>query len=373
MRIESKSNTLQVNSVTCGDALDLIPTLADRSVQLVFFSPPFPSRNHGLQCPPESEFPAWIASVFAALRPKLTDDGSVIMELGAHTHDGRMSTYVYETILAIVRAGWILKLDLPWIRPDAPALRDKNLPRQCSSRVLWFSLTNGPYIDLYANGSFSAAIGPTHDPTEERKKRKPTTGISRIPDYFVSFVSEMVKQGHPTPFPISFPEAIIRTFSKPGDLCIDPFCGAGWTLVAAKRLNRRCWGCDVEAKYVALTRRNLGDDKTPLRLLRQFQRRGSLALYLRHVKGIRNPGIKMVKLIREKTIDAIHPARFAQMSLTEFQKRTGLSRPTVIAWLDRLAENECIERIQVPDPHRRQPSKVGLHRAFFESQGDDKW
>lgn len=53
-------------------------------------------------------------------------------------------------------------------------------------------------------------------------------------------------------------QALVRDYSKPGDLVVDPFCGWGSTLAAARALGRRSIGIDVDAEAVAEARRRLG-------------------------------------------------------------------------------------------------------------------
>ena len=50
---------------------------------------------------------------------------------------------------------------------------------------------------------------------------------------------------------------LIRSFSRPGDLVLDPFSGSGSTLAAAALSGRRYMGIDLETKYVELARRRL--------------------------------------------------------------------------------------------------------------------
>ena len=56
---------------------------------------------------------------------------------------------------------------------------------------------------------------------------------------------------HPTEKPIELPEMFIRLHSEPGDLVLDCFMGRGSTGVAAKRLGRRFIGIEVEERYCA--------------------------------------------------------------------------------------------------------------------------
>lgn len=49
----------------------------------------------------------------------------------------------------------------------------------------------------------------------------------------------------------------IEEYSEPGDLVLDPMCGAGTTLVEAGALDRRCLGVDLEARWAELSQRNV--------------------------------------------------------------------------------------------------------------------
>lgn len=63
--------------------------------------------------------------------------------------------------------------------------------------------------------------------------------------------------GHPTQKPLFLCSQFVRAFADVGELVVDPFCGSGSSLVAAKKLGRRVAGCDLEAKYVSMTRKRL--------------------------------------------------------------------------------------------------------------------
>lgn len=54
---------------------------------------------------------------------------------------------------------------------------------------------------------------------------------------------------HPTQKPLRPLEEIIRALSQPGDLVLDPFCGSGSTLVAARRCGRDYLGVELEARH----------------------------------------------------------------------------------------------------------------------------
>ena len=56
---------------------------------------------------------------------------------------------------------------------------------------------------------------------------------------------------HPTQKPIEVIEWILSRYS--GDIVVDPFLGSGTTMVAAHRLGLRCFGCELDPAYAAVS------------------------------------------------------------------------------------------------------------------------
>lgn len=55
---------------------------------------------------------------------------------------------------------------------------------------------------------------------------------------------------------------LMKVFSKPNDLVLEPFAGGGTTLVVANDLKRRCIGIDIEAQCMDAIKSNLAKPKT---------------------------------------------------------------------------------------------------------------
>lgn len=62
---------------------------------------------------------------------------------------------------------------------------------------------------------------------------------------------------HPTQKPIALLEYLIKTYTNEGDVILDFTCGSGTTLVASKKLNRKCYGIEKEEKYQEITKERL--------------------------------------------------------------------------------------------------------------------
>ena len=55
--------------------------------------------------------------------------------------------------------------------------------------------------------------------------------------------------GHPAEFPVELPARCIKMHSRKGDIILEPFCGAGTTLIAAEQLGRVCYGMELDPHY----------------------------------------------------------------------------------------------------------------------------
>ncbi len=62
---------------------------------------------------------------------------------------------------------------------------------------------------------------------------------------------------HPTQKPVRSLKPVIESFTRPGEVVLDPFCGSGSTLLAAKILGRRYVGIDLDAGYCQAARQRL--------------------------------------------------------------------------------------------------------------------
>ena len=66
----------------------------------------------------------------------------------------------------------------------------------------------------------------------------------------VSMVKAKEKFWHPWQEPLEEVERLVKDFSQPGELVVDPLGGGFTTAVACKRLGRRCISCDNDEKAV---------------------------------------------------------------------------------------------------------------------------
>lgn len=96
-------------------------------------------------------------------------------------------------------------------------------------------------------------------------------GVALSDVWEIPFLNPKAKErtGSPTQKPIELLDRIIKLVTDEGDLVLDPCCGSGTTLVAAKLLNRRYLGIDKNQQAVELTKSRLDNPiKTTSNLLK---------------------------------------------------------------------------------------------------------
>jgi len=102
---------------------------------------------------------------------------------------------------------------------------------------------------------------PYKNPTDKRIAKRIAEGkTARAYDWWeINQVKNVSKKDnpHPCPIPYELAEKIILSTTKEGDLVIDPFCGSGTVLLAAKNNGRNYLGFDIDLNYVEYARKQL--------------------------------------------------------------------------------------------------------------------
>jgi len=85
-------------------------------------------------------------------------------------------------------------------------------------------------------------------------------GLGRRPDLLIK-TETAEKLGHPCSKPIDLWEMVmLRGSIEQTDLILDPFMGSGTTLIAAKKLGRKCIGIEISEKYCAIAVKRLSQE-----------------------------------------------------------------------------------------------------------------
>ncbi|MDE2635758.1 MAG: site-specific DNA-methyltransferase [Chloroflexota bacterium] len=134
----------------------------------------------------------------------------------------------------------------------------------------------------------------------------PKKGVPLSDTWNIPYLNPKARErcGYPTQKPLLLLERIVMLASNEGDLILDPFCGSGTTLVAAKLLNRNYVGIDSSAEAVELSRKRIDN---PIRSDSKLLKTGRAAyknLPREVVSLLQQLPVKLVQ--RNSGFDAIH-------------------------------------------------------------------
>ncbi len=249
------------NPFLCADARSM-EAVADNSVALVVTSPPyFAGKDYEADLAADGvpgsyiEYLALLRDVFAESVRVLEPGGRIAVNIA--NLGRRPFRSLSSDVVGILQddLGLLLRGEIIWRKGESASgncawgsYRSASNPvlRDVSERVI-----------VASKGRFDRALKP-----KEREK----VGLPHVnsigPDDFTdatldvwTLLPESAKRiGHPAPFPVSLPARLIQLYTYVDDLVLDPFMGAGSTLVAAALAGRRFIGYDTDADYVSLAR-----------------------------------------------------------------------------------------------------------------------
>lgn len=79
-------------------------------------------------------------------------------------------------------------------------------------------------------------------------------------EYMTAGDGTRLKHKHPATFPDKLPYDLISCFCPPDGLVLDPMCGSGTSMLAAKKLDRKYIGVDIAEEYCQLARKRIDEE-----------------------------------------------------------------------------------------------------------------
>lgn len=260
-----------VDSVlTVGDSRKVLTQIPSSVFQTCITSPPYWSlRNYNTngQIGLEASVYEYIKNLTAVLeevRRVLRDDGTLWLNIGdSYTSGGRacrapdkknpiramdirpptpdglkskdLIGVPWRLAFALQSAGWYLRADLIWHKPNCQPESVKDRPTRSHEYVFLFSKSE-KYVYNY-----DAVRGPNN-----RNLRT-----------VLEINTQAYKEAHFATFPPRLVEPCVKLGSQANDLILDPFIGAGTTGLVARALNRRFFGIELNPEYVSIAERRL--------------------------------------------------------------------------------------------------------------------
>ncbi|MDQ7781440.1 MAG: site-specific DNA-methyltransferase [Desulfomonilaceae bacterium] len=265
-----------------GNSLELLKGVADGTVNLIFTSPPFAlTRQKEYGNKSSDEYADWFMQFAGDFRRILTEDGSLVIDLGGAYLPGRptRSLYQFDLLIRLCREfGFSLAQDFYHYNPSRlPAPAEWVTVRRIRVKdtvntVWWLSKTDHPKADNrqvlkpYSNSmkqllktGYKPKLRPSgHDISA--KFNKDNQGA--IPPNLLqlantesnsAYLKACRKEGikpHPARFPVGLADFFIRFLTHEEDMVLDPFAGSNTTGFAAEKRKRRWIAFELDETFL---------------------------------------------------------------------------------------------------------------------------
>jgi modification methylase len=225
-----------LDKVICADALEALKELPDDSVDVGVTSPPYNKQEKqkgwlvdrvvyagATDNLPEQQYQQMQVRVLNELYRVVKPGGSFFYNHKLRWQRGRL----LHPMDWLRRTRWTIRQEIIWDRMIAANIRGWRF-WQVDERIYWLYKPVGGHL-------IGQELKPRHALLTSIWRFAPENDIS-----------------HPAPFPLALPvRAIYSVLDEAKDkVVIDPYCGSGTTLVAAKLLGHRWIGIDISEEYV---------------------------------------------------------------------------------------------------------------------------
>lgn len=142
--------------ILLGDSKDVLKTLPDNSVDLIFTSPPYADQRkttYGGVHP--DKYVDWFMPISAQLLRVLKPTGTFVLNIKEKVVNGERSTYVMELILEMRKQGWFWTEEFIWHKKNSYPGKWPNRFRDAWERLLQFNKGKKKiqYVSGRSNGS----------------------------------------------------------------------------------------------------------------------------------------------------------------------------------------------------------------------------
>ena len=229
--------------------------MPDESVDLTVTSPPY---NLGKKYEKRGDFEkylAWQGEVIDECVRLLSPSGSICWQVGNYVNSGAIVPLDIALYPAFARHGLKLRNRIIWHFEHG--LHCSNRMSGRHETILWFTKTDDYTFNLdpirvpqkYPGKKHFK--GPKAGQLSGNPLGKNPGDVWIIPNVKNNHVEKTI---HPCQFPVELVERLMLSLTKPGDLVFDPFAGAGTSVAAAVRNNRRGCGVEKMPEYVSIAK-----------------------------------------------------------------------------------------------------------------------
>ncbi len=246
-----------LNKVTCGDSAEILSNVVDGSVNMVMTSPPY----DGLRTYNGYSFN--FEMIAKHLYRVLCDGGVMVWVVGDATVNGSETTTSFRQAIFLNQIGFNLHDTMIYQKENYVPLTH-NRYEQAFEYMFCFSKgkpnTFTPVrIERKHKGKSRSGtfIQKPSDKKFTRAHSNNPVNDTKISSNIFTYSIGHQKVGHPAVFPIQLALDQISTWTEPGDIVLDPFCGSGTTGLACLELERFPILIEISEDYCSIARQRL--------------------------------------------------------------------------------------------------------------------
>ena len=242
-----------------GDCLEVMRSIPENSIDMIFADPPYMLSNDGLTCQngrmvnvnkgkwdkskgfeEDTIFHnEWISACRHILKP----EGSIWISGTYHS--------IYQCGYLLQKNNFHILNDITWYKPNASPNLSCRFFTASHETIIWARKDKNAKhtfnYDEMKNGQFP-----------EDKLKKENTQMRSVWAITASKNDEKKHGKHPTQKPLDLLKRIILASTNENDIILDPFCGSGTTGAACKCLKNRIFiGIEIDKNYCNLTKNRI--------------------------------------------------------------------------------------------------------------------
>jgi site-specific DNA-methyltransferase (adenine-specific) len=256
--------TVNKQKIINNDCLAELKTMADKSIDVVVTSPPY---NINIQYNTYQDnlkfedYWKWIYVIFKNIHRVMKDNGSFFLNVGSTC---KYPCFAMDVCKIVENSEFTLQNNIIWVKSIAikdnsyghfkPVPGNRFLNNQFEN-IFHFTKDGNIGLDRLAVG-VPYADKSNIDRWEHAKADVRCKGNV----WFLPYKTVQKQKLHPAGFPVELPDNCIKLHGvKDNMVVLDPFLGAGTTLVACQKLGVNGIGIDLDGSYCNTTIRRLNE------------------------------------------------------------------------------------------------------------------